>query len=129
VGALMLPGALVEGWSAHVVDVLLSQHLERFLGVMTPQRRAEVLATQHAVHDAALLWKDAELPLARESAALDHSSWVTVADAAVLLSVSERRVCQLAARWEFEDLACKVGRSWLIAPEALEMHAKTRRTA
>jgi hypothetical protein len=53
---------------------------------------------------------------------------VTVADAAVLLSVSERRVRQLAARWEPEDLACKAGR-WLIDPEALEIHAETRRTA
>jgi hypothetical protein len=130
-----MPGAHVAGWSAWVVSVLLARHLDRYLPAMTPQQRTELARTRAGVDAAAKLFQErgttasgsAETPLAEIGAGLERSRWMTVADAAPLLGSSERRVRQLAAPWEPQGLARKVGRSWLVDREALEMYAQGRR--
>lgn len=131
-GVTPLPGALVEGWSAFVVDVLLTRYLDRYLAAMSPAQRAELALTKAAVHAAAKLHQErgstaggsAEAPVAEIDGCSD--AWVGTGDAAPFVGASERRVRQLAARWEHEGLARKVGRSWLIDPQALVMYRRGR---
>lgn len=128
-----MPGALVSGWSAFVVDVLLSRNLDRYLAAMTPDQRAEVAATRAAVHGAAKLWQERAAsgtgsgPVEIAAAVSELSLSVTVAEAALALGSSGRRVRKLAERWQRDGLARKVGTSWVIDRDALEMHAARRR--
>lgn len=54
---------------------------------------------------------------------------ITIAQAAGLLDVTERRVCQLAAGWADSGLARKVGRSWVVDRQAVVLHREQTRGA
>lgn len=110
-------GAHVEGFAAHVVDRLLVDRLPRLLpGMDTAQRRAVQRAHQQ-IAEAAAHWEaltsaggSAEVLFAEVGASSPEE--LDVPAAALVLGVSERRVRQIAAAWEGEGTARKVGRSW-----------------
>lgn len=132
-----MPGALVAGWSAHVVDKLLARYLPPFLPLMAPEDRAELQRTAAAVHAASRLYEERrsaaigspETGSAEIGAGSEASVMVTVSTAALLAGVTERRLRQMAARWESEGLAHKVGRAWLIDRTTVELYREQRRRA
>lgn len=127
-----LLGALVAGWPAFVLDVILNRYLPPYLAAMTPQQRAEVERAHQAIGDAARLYDavrtsvsgSAEAALA-ETAACSEEHEITTAAAALLLGLTERRVCQLAAGWADDGFARKVGRTWLLQREAVIVRRQT----
>ena len=128
--------APVAGWSAVVVDVLLSRHLRPLLSGMTEGQRRELERTRRAVHVAALIWRDATSDIESaqaaptEAAAGSEDDELDTAEAARELGVSRQRVRQLAERWALDGLARKVGRSWLVDRTAVLMYRDNgRRTA
>ncbi len=92
---------------------------------MTPEQAREVEHLHAAVHAAAAYWQsrasvngNAEVGAA-EVASRSTGEDLSTTQAAALLGVSERRVCQLAADWQHDGLARKVGHSWLVDREAV----------
>jgi hypothetical protein len=128
-----LLGAHLSGWPAFVVDVLLKRHLGPYMAAMTSEQRESVTRAQAAIHAAALHWRasddgSAEVPVTEVRAPSNHDE-ITTAQAAGLLAVSERRVCQLAAGWADDGLARKVGRSWVVDRQAVLLHRQQTRGA
>jgi hypothetical protein len=131
-----LLGAHVSGWSAVVVDALLSRHVRPYLPAMTLVQRQEVESCRREVHAAALLWHastsasaSTQTPIA-EIAPQSQSEELTTSQAAIMLDLTEQRVRQLAACWTADGLARKVGRVWLIDRTAVVMYRhKDRRSA
>ncbi len=126
-----LLGVQVAGWPAFVVDVILRRHLPSYLKVMSPAQAREVEQFHAAVQVAAAYWQKRSTSAASsaEAAAAEVTSRSTSEDlsttqAAALLGVSERRVCQLAADWQHDGLARKVGRAWLVDREAVAVYAR-----
>lgn len=132
-------GAHVSGWSAFIVDAILRRDLKRLLPAMSDEQRRVILRTARAVHAAALLYEAERLDRAASvggsaEAVLgemptDLNQEIGTEQAAVLLGVSGRRICQLAAIWADHGLARKVGRSWLIDRSAVEMYRSERSAA
>jgi hypothetical protein len=113
--------AIVDGWAAFAIDVVLARYLAPYLKAMSPTQRAEVETAIAAIRAAAGAYDPAgcvdatvELPAARLEAHSRHVDEITVAAAAAVLGVSGSYVRRLAGRWEAVGLARKVGRSWLV---------------
>ena len=121
-------GVQVAGWPAVVVDVLLRRHGAPYLKAMSGEQRREVETFRRAVHAAALYWQArasvTEVPKRSEpeTATRSQSDEMSTAEAATYLGVSERRVCQLASTWQYDGLARKAGRTWLLDREAVRIY-------
>lgn len=123
-------GAHVEGFAALVVDRLLAAHLPRVLGAMSAEQRREVELARREVRAAADWWLastrvvaaggNAEGVGAEIEAGSSVNDEIDVATAVRLLGCGARRVRQLAAGWEPQGLARKVGQSWLLDRTAVE---------
>jgi hypothetical protein len=130
-----LLGAYVAGWPAFALDVILRRYGRDYTPVMNPAQRREMEATRRAIHTAAVLWQastsasaTAQTPTAEITPRL-ASEKLTTSQAAAVLGVSEQRVRQLAARWVYQGLARKVGRTWLLDPAAVAMYRDGRLAA
>ncbi len=125
-----LLGVTVAGWPAFVVDAILRRYLPPYLKAMTPEQAREVEHFHTAVHAAAAYWQSrtsvsgSAEPGAAEMASRSTGEDLSTTQAAALLGVSERRVCQLAADWQHDGLARKVGRSWLVDREAVTVYSR-----
>jgi hypothetical protein len=127
-------GVHLAGWPAVVVDVLLGKYLPPYLAAMSPRQRAEVERMRWDVHAAAVHWRAisdgcSAQYVATETTPPSTHDEITTAQAAGLLGVSERRVCQLAVGWADDGLARKVGRSWLVNRQAVLLHRQRTRSA
>jgi hypothetical protein len=123
-------GVAVAGWPAFVVDCLLRRHGGPYLKAMSPEQAREMEVFHRAVHAAAAYWQARTAVIGSAEAATaevpssSRSDDLSTAQAASLLGVSERRVCQLAATWQDDGLARKVGRSWLVDREAVTVYSR-----
>ncbi len=131
-----LLGAHVAGWPAFVIDRVLAKHLDVYLACMRPDQRAEMDRTRRAIHAAALHYGDWLASVERNAAALLTETQgdleeqeLSTAQAAGLLDVTERRICQLAAEWAEDGLARKVGRTWLVQRDAVVLRREGRKSA
>jgi hypothetical protein len=113
--------AIIAGWPAHVIDTLMARFLPPYLATMNPQQRAEMDAAHRAIRRAAKAHQAASSddgpsePDASDLAQdLSHDNKISTARAADMLRVGQRQVCKLAAVWEGEGLAERIGRMWLI---------------
>ncbi len=126
-------GVSVAGWPAFVVDTILRRYLGPYLRAMTPEQAREVEQFHAAVHAAAVHWQARTTAGGNaEAAAAEVPSPSTREDlsttqAAALLGVTERRVCQFAASWQHDGLARKVGRTWLVVSPVSSSGVRSRR--
>jgi hypothetical protein len=130
--------AIVSGWAAVALDSLLARHLSPYLSAMTPAQRGEMDRCVSAVRAAAGAYDAAGRRFAAETAKRGaagllpdsgHVDEVTVQVAAEQLAVSVQWVRRLAARWEPDGLARKVGSTWLVDRVAVAAYKARRRDA
>jgi hypothetical protein len=130
-------GAVIGGWPAAVIDTMLSRHLPKYLKAMAPEQRAELERAYRAIVRAAKAYRASSDngPSEPEASALaqdlSHDDEIGTAKAAEMLDVGRRQVVKLAAVWEGEGLARRVGRTWILDRVAVEAYRDRpgRRTA
>jgi len=103
-----LPAAVVCGYPAYALALLLRQHLPGAMRDRAPERRAELEAMWRAVEGACQAWLDKQtgppssaIGTAEVPSALSSPSWsevMTTKEVAELLKVSTRQVLNLAGR-------------------------------
>ena len=135
---MMLPGAKVSGFPALVLTTLIRNHLPAYLPAMSEVHRTQLRMARAEIASAAELYK---LRQASGGVAVNGTeetgeagtvarsvvSELTTTQAAAVLRLTPRRVCQLAERqWAPAGLARKVGRAWLIDPAAVDIAQGSR---
>jgi hypothetical protein len=117
--------AIIAGWPAHAIDVILSRRLPEYLSAMSLQQRSEMDAAHAAIHRAAKAYK-AGSNVRRRTSDIEEiefsppsSHEINTNQAAEMLGLTPRQVRRLAAVWASDGLARQSGRTWFIDRDAV----------
>jgi hypothetical protein len=129
--------AVIAGWPAHAIDVILSRRLPEYLLAMSPPQRAEMDAAHAVIHRAAEAYK-AGSDVRRRTSDIEEIEFsapspheIDTNQAAEMLGLTPRQVRRLAAVWASDGWARQSGRNWLIDRDAVVAYQdqQGRRTA